>query len=110
MGNERLFIENYYNNIVVVNPNKVYNQLNEVEDRNVSQENLVIYANLQCSLQPRSRLIKGEDFQEVQTIAASKLNFLNPIEKIISVPFLFFHWVYSYVSYQVLSQEFLIIF
>jgi hypothetical protein len=78
MGNERLFVENFFNNIVVVNPNKVYNQLNEVEDRNVSQENLVIYANLQCSLQPRSRLIKGEDFQEIQTIAASRLNFLNP--------------------------------
>lgn len=78
MGNERLFIENYFNNIVVVNPNKVYNNLQEVEDRNISQENLVIYANLQCSLQPRSRLIKGEDFQEIQTIATSKLNFLNP--------------------------------
>jgi hypothetical protein len=75
---ERIYVESSFSNILIVNPNKVYNDQNFPEDRLIKHEELVMYANLQCNLQPRSRLLVGEDFQTLQTIATTKINFLKP--------------------------------
>ncbi|NBO36209.1 hypothetical protein EBU91_01510, partial [bacterium] len=75
---ERIYVESSFDNILIVNPNKVYNEQNFPEDRLIKHEELVMYANLQCNLQPRSRLLVGEDFQTLQTIATTKINFLAP--------------------------------
>jgi hypothetical protein len=77
-SNEKIVVESNFSNIVIVNPNKVYNDKGFAEDRFVKQENLIMYANLQCNLQPRSRLIVGQDFQTLETIATTSINFLNP--------------------------------
>ena len=81
-----IFIENNYNNIFIINPNKTYQKSNVigedellVGDRDLKQEELVMYANLECNIQPRSRLLLGDDGQtENVLIATSKVNFLKP--------------------------------
>ena len=74
-----IYVENDFDNIFIVNPNKVYNNIGGVEDRNVKQEDLVMYANLECAIQPRSRLLIGDDGDSsYEIVAASKLNFLKP--------------------------------
>ena len=81
-----IYIENNYNNIFIINPNKTYqtsdiigeNELT-VGDRNIKQEDLVMYANLECNIQPRSRLLLGDDGAGENTlIATSKVDFLKP--------------------------------
>jgi hypothetical protein len=81
-----IYIENNYNNIFIINPNKTYqtsdiigeNELT-VGDRNLKQEDLVMYANLECNIQPRSRLLLGDDGAgENALIATSKVDFLKP--------------------------------
>ena len=78
MADERIYVESSFDNILIVNPNKVINSENNPEDRNIRQEDLVMYANLECNLQPRSRLLVGENDQTLQTIAISSVNFLKP--------------------------------
>jgi len=79
--NTNIYVESDFNNIFIVNPNKVINDDGTVDDRFVKQEDLVMYANLECSLQPRSRLIVGEDSQSLQTIQIASVNFLKPGNK-----------------------------
>jgi hypothetical protein len=78
MADEKIYVESSFENILIVNPNKIINSDNNPEDRNVRQEDLVMYANLECNLQPRSRLLVGENDQTLQTIAISSVNFLKP--------------------------------
>ena len=56
---DNIHIENDYQNIFIVDPNKVDLPNGQVGQRNVAQEELVMYANLECNLQPRSKLIVG---------------------------------------------------
>ena len=87
MANNNIFIEKDVNNIFIVNPNKVTNQFGNAEDRNIPMEDLVFYANLECDIKPRSRLIGGVDGSKdgeksspkiTTQIAAGKINFLKP--------------------------------
>ena len=77
-SNEKIVVESNFSNIVVVNPNKVYNDDGFAEERFVNHENLIMFANLECNLQPRSRLLVGQDFQTLETIATTSINFLKP--------------------------------
>jgi len=78
MGNEQIYLENEFDNIALINPNKIINSEGFPEDRNIKQEDLVIYANLECNLQPRSRLLVGSDVQRLETVAIATVNFLKP--------------------------------
>ena len=78
MASEVIYLENEFDNIALINPNKVLNADGFPEDRNIKQEDLVIYANLECNLQPRSRLLSGNDVQSLETIAIATVNFLKP--------------------------------
>ena len=49
-GNDKVYVETEYDNVVVIDPNKVVNSDGTVEERNVKQENLITYANLELSL------------------------------------------------------------
>ena len=76
---DNIHIENDYQNIFVVNPNKVDLPNGQVGDRNIAQEELVMYANLECNLQPRSKLIVGGNSNsQLRTIGLGKINFLKP--------------------------------
>ena len=73
-----IHIENDYQNIFVVDPNKVDLPGGQVDQRNIAQEELVMYANLECNLQPRSKLIVGSGDKQLRTLGLGKINFLKP--------------------------------
>lgn len=67
-----------FDNVTLIDPNKILNSNGYGEDRNVKQENLVMYANLECNVSPRSRLMVGEKSQTLETVGIAKVNFLKP--------------------------------
>ena len=76
---ENILVEFDYDNITLIDPNKVIDEEGKVKDRYVKQENLVMYANLECSVIPRTKLAIGAPLNDnVRTISVGKINFLNP--------------------------------
>ena len=85
--NKKIYIETEYDNILVVNPNEVYDSNGGRQERLVDHEDLVYYANLETFLIPRTKLAVGEGFPTIEntTIAVLasgeedlKVNFLKP--------------------------------
>lgn len=72
-----IHIENDYQNIFIVDPNKI-DVDGGVQERNIKQEELIMYANLECNLQPRSKLIVGSSDKDLRQIGLGKINFLKP--------------------------------
>ena len=69
---ESIYIDLDYENIFLVDPNSV-NGENGKEDRYVKHENLVMYANLECSVVPRTKLAIGAPLKDnVRTISVGK--------------------------------------
>ena len=56
---ENILVEFDYDNVSLIDPNKVIDNDGKVKDRLVKQENLVMYANLECSVVPRTKLAIG---------------------------------------------------
>jgi hypothetical protein len=78
-SSENILVEFDYQNISVIDPNKVIDQEGKVKERLIKQEDLVFYANLECSVLPRTKLAIGVPQSEtVRTVSVAKLNFLNP--------------------------------
>jgi len=76
---ENILVEFDYDNVSLIDPNKVIDNDGKVKDRLVKQENLVMYANLECSVVPRTKLAIGAALNDnVRTISVGKINFLNP--------------------------------
>ena len=76
---ENILVEFDYQNISVIDPNKVIDNEGNVKERLIQQENLVYYANLECAVTPRTKLALGvPQEQSVQTISVGTINFLNP--------------------------------
>jgi hypothetical protein len=79
---ENILVEFDYNNITMVDPNKVVDLDGNVKERYVKQENLVMYANLECKVIPRTKLAVGSANDDaIQTISLASINFLNPGNK-----------------------------
>ena len=85
--NKKIFIETEYDNIVVVNPNEVYDNLGKRQARLVDHEDLVYYANLETFIIPRTKLAIGQSFTDIQSTPIAtlfegdedlKINFLKP--------------------------------
>ena len=84
----KIYVEADYDNIIVIDPNKVLNDKDEVVDRLVQQENLVMYANLETKIIPRTKLAIGDSFDSpvnnltIATLSNGDedltLNFLKP--------------------------------
>ena len=78
-SNENILVEYDYDNITLIDPNRVVDNLGNVQERLVKQEDLVYYANLECSVLPRTKLAVGTALNDQQrTISVGKINFLNP--------------------------------
>jgi hypothetical protein len=76
---ENILVEFDYNNITIVDPNKVVDLDGNVKERYVKQENLVMYANLECRVLPRTKLSVGSaNGDAIQTVSLASINFLNP--------------------------------
>lgn len=71
MENENILVKLNYNNLIHVDPNSVVNN-GVVSERNIKQENLVIYVKLEVDLIPRTKLIVNET--ENMTIASGTLS------------------------------------
>jgi len=95
VGNSRqsrnIYVENDYENIILVDPNKVVLPNGEVEERLVEHENLIFYANLEAKVLPRTKLAVGSDLDDsvINTSVASlgepgiqEINFLSPSGKL----------------------------
>lgn len=81
-NNENIFVEFDYNNITLVDPNKVVDSEGKIKDRLVNHENLVMYANLECNLLPRTKLALGvSNDDRNQTITVGSINFLKQGDK-----------------------------
>ena len=72
-----IYVESDYDNIIVIDPNKVVGSNNVVRPRNIQQENLVFYANLETTIIPRTKLAIGDTFDSpvMNTMIASLSNF-----------------------------------
>jgi hypothetical protein len=92
--NKTVFVETDYNNIILIDPNKLsvrktINNPDGYEDRLVDHEDLVMYANLETKIIPRTKLANGQSFDIINTTIASfangdenlDLNFLKPKNK-----------------------------
>lgn len=85
-GGEKIAFEQV-DNIVLVDPNKIINSDGQLEERLVEHENLVMYANLEANVIPRTKLSLGENTdQKSRTLTIAnfgatedgKINFLKP--------------------------------
>lgn len=63
-GNQKVFVQTEYDNVVVIDPNKVVNPDGTVEERLVNHENLITYANLEARVIPRTKLSIGSDYDD----------------------------------------------
>ena len=73
--NQKVYTQTDINNILLVDPNKVVNPDGTVEERLVNHEELVMYANLEAKVLPRTKLAVGETFDDsVQNLRVAELN------------------------------------
>jgi len=78
-NNENIYVDFDTNNIIIVDPNKVIDDKGNVKERNVNQEDLVMYANLECKVFPRTKLALGVAANDaIQTISIASINFMSP--------------------------------
>jgi len=76
---ENILVEFDYNNIIVIDPNKVIDENGAAKERLVRHEDLVMYANLECKVLPRTKLAVGVDNRDaIQTVSVASINFLKP--------------------------------
>jgi hypothetical protein len=74
-----IYVEFDYNNIIVVDPNKTIDDFGNISERLVDHENLVMYANLEADVLPRTKLAAGGSPEDrIRTISVAKINFLKP--------------------------------
>ena len=75
-----IFVETDYNNIILIDPNKIRDINGAITERLVDHENLVMFANLEAQVLPRTKLALGiqpnDNVSTTMTIA--KINFLRP--------------------------------
>jgi len=74
-----ILVEFDYNNIIVVDPNKTIDDFGNIKERLVDHESLVMYANLEADVLPRTKLAAGGSPEDrIRTISVAKMNFLKP--------------------------------
>jgi hypothetical protein len=76
-----VLVEFDYNNIIVVDPNRTIDAFGNISERLVDHENLVMFANLEAEVLPRTKLaVGGSPEDTAQIISVAKINFLRPTE------------------------------
>jgi hypothetical protein len=74
-----IYVEFDYNNIIVVDPNKTIDNQGKIQERLVDHEKLVMYANLEAEVLPRTKLAVGvSPTDKIRTISVAKIDFLKP--------------------------------
>jgi hypothetical protein len=76
-----VLVEFDYNNIIVVDPNKTIDAFGNIRERLVDHEKLVMFANLEAEVVPRTKLSVGGSPDDRNTVLSiAKINFLRPTE------------------------------
>jgi len=76
-----ILVEFDYNNIIVVDPNKTIDAFGNIRERLVDHEKLVMYANLEAEVVPRTKLsVGGSPEDRIRIVSVAKMNFLRPTE------------------------------
>ena len=78
-----LYVETDYDNIISIDPNKIVEN-NVIKDRLVDHEELVIYANLETKVVPRTKLAVGETLDVISSSVASLLSSTNDPDLVIN--------------------------
>jgi len=74
-----IFIEVSENNIFLIDPNRVLTSDGNIKERNVKHENLIMYANLEAKIYPRTKLLVGAPIDDaIQNQQIASFNFLSP--------------------------------
>lgn len=73
---ENILIKVDQNNLIHIDPNSVVDNDGNVQPRNVQQENLVMYVNLEADLVPRTTLINNDNKNTMTFVAGGALNFM----------------------------------
>ena len=74
-----IYVDFDVQNLIIVDPNKLQDNDGKIRERLVDQENLVMYANLETKLLPRTKLAVGTSPQDaIETINIAEINFLKP--------------------------------
>lgn len=77
-GGENIFFTDD-SNIVVIDPNSIIDSRGAKKDRVIKQENLVMYANLEVSSVPRTRLVLGQSVDSgISNVSLASINFMKP--------------------------------
>jgi hypothetical protein len=77
-----ILVEFDYNNIIVVDPNKTIDAFGNIRERLVDHEKMVMFANLEAELLPRTKLsVGGSPEDRVSILSIAKINFLKPTER-----------------------------
>jgi len=71
----RILVELDYNNIILVDPNKTISD-GVISERLVDHEDMVMFANLEAELLPRTKLAIGASPDNIQIVEIAKINFL----------------------------------
>jgi len=77
--NDNIFVDFDCQNIILVDPNKTQSADGRVVERRLAHENLVMYANLEARVIPRTKLAVGAPINDaIQNIPLATMNFLRP--------------------------------
>ncbi len=76
-NNENILVKVDQNNLIYIDPNSVIDKDGNIHPRGVYPENLVMYANLEADIVPRSILASTNDQNSLISIANGTLNFLS---------------------------------
>lgn len=80
-GEENIFYTDDQN-IVLIDPNSIFDSSGQKKDRNIKQENLVMYANLEAQSVPRTKLATGQSIESgINNVEIAEINFLKPNDK-----------------------------
>jgi len=77
-----ILVEFDYNNIIVVDPNKTIDASGNINERLVDHESMVMYANLEAQVLPRTKLAVGNtpSNDSGSIVSVASMNFLKPTE------------------------------
>ena len=80
-GSENIFYTDD-GNIVLIDPNSVFDSKGQKRNRDIKQENMVMYANLEALAVPRTRISVGDSVESgINNVNVASLNFLKPNDK-----------------------------
>lgn len=77
VNNENILVKLDHNNLLYIDPNTTVNN-GEIKSRNIKQEDLVMYVNLEAELIPRTKLIENNNGTNIINIGSKTFNMLKP--------------------------------